>query len=153
VRISIATDVSCQREAGTAAVLLNHAAEFRKSGHDVEMWFLEDVVDPDAWPKRLVALTFAVRVAKRIRKAPKKYDVVDLHAPAGCVYGISRRVLGSQGTPPYVFTMPGDPRALCTHDVVRTLQGASMAFWLEKQVMAQRVSSGCQHVGFWGNGC
>jgi len=52
-----------------------------------------------AWPKRLVALTFAVRVAKRILKAPKKYDVVDLHAPAGCVYGIWRRVLGSEGTP------------------------------------------------------
>jgi glycosyltransferase involved in cell wall biosynthesis len=107
VRILIATDVPRKREAGTAAVLLNHAAELRKLGHDVETWFLEDVVDPDAWPKRLVALTFAVRVAKRILKAPKKYDVVDLHAPAGCVYGIWRRVLGSEGTPPYVFTMQG----------------------------------------------
>jgi hypothetical protein len=51
VRILIAIDVRRQWNASTAAVLFNHAAEHRKLGHDVEMSFLEDVVDPDAWPQ------------------------------------------------------------------------------------------------------
>ena len=103
----MASDVPRQREAGTAGVLLNHAHELQKRGHEVECWFLEDVVDPNAWPKRLVALTFAVRVAKRIMKAPARYDVVNLYAPVGCVYGIWRKAFGRRGTPPYVFTTQG----------------------------------------------
>jgi len=88
-------------------VVFNYAHELQKRGHHVECWFLEDVVDPNAWPNRFVGLTFAVRVAKRIIRAPTKYDVVNLHGPVGCVYGIWRRLLGPRGTPPYVFTIQG----------------------------------------------
>jgi glycosyltransferase involved in cell wall biosynthesis len=107
LRVLIATDVPRLREAGTAGVVFNYAHELQKRGHHVECWFLEDVVDPNAWPNRFVGLTFAVRVAKRIIRAPTKYDVVNLHGPVGCVYGIWRRLLGPRGTPPYVFTIQG----------------------------------------------
>lgn len=107
MRILIATDVPRQREAGTAAVLLNHARELKERGHDVECWFREDLLDKPVWPDRLASLILALRVAKRILKAPKRYDVVDLHAPVGCAYGVWRKVFGPSGTPPYVYTMQG----------------------------------------------
>ncbi|HEX4001815.1 MAG TPA: glycosyltransferase family 4 protein [Candidatus Acidoferrales bacterium] len=102
----IATDVPRQREAGTAGVVFSHAQELQKRGHDVECWFLEEMMDSDAWPKRLVTLRFAFLVARRIMKTPAKYDVVNLHGATGCVYGTWRK-LRREGTPPYVFTMHG----------------------------------------------
>lgn len=107
MRILIATDVPRQREGGTAGVVYNYSDELQKRGHDVECWFLEDVVDPKTWSKRFVALTFAARVAKRIIEAREQFDVVNLHGPTGCLYGIWRKVFGSKGTPPYVFTIQG----------------------------------------------
>jgi glycosyltransferase involved in cell wall biosynthesis len=107
MRILMVAEVPRQREAGTAGVLLNHAHELQKRGHDVECWFLEDIVGCRPGPKRFLALIFAFRVAKRIMKDPMKYDVVNLHTPTGCVYGLWRRALGRRGTPPYVFTMHG----------------------------------------------
>jgi glycosyltransferase involved in cell wall biosynthesis len=106
MRILIATDVPRQREAGTAGVLFNHARELQKRGHDVECWFLEDMMDPDAWPKRFVTVRFAFLVARRIMKTPTKYDVVNLHGATGFLYGIWRK-FRYKGTPPYVFTMHG----------------------------------------------
>lgn len=103
----MATDVPRQKEAGTAGVLFNHARELQKRGHDVECWFLEDVMDPNTWPKRFVTLSFAFRVAKRIMNAPSKYDVVNLYAPVGCVYGTWRKAFQRKRTPPCVFTMHG----------------------------------------------
>lgn len=56
---------------------------------------------------RFASLVFAARIAKRIIKARQKYDVVNLHGTSGCAYGMWRRLFGSKGTPPYVFTMQG----------------------------------------------
>jgi len=107
MNILIATDVTRQKEAGTAAVLINYAHELRKLGHDVECWFFEDVLDPAASGKRFASLAFAARAARRILRAPKKYDLVLLHAPVGCVYGLWRRLFGPAEAPPYVFVMQG----------------------------------------------
>lgn len=88
-------------------MVLNHAAELVKRGHAVDCWFLEDVLERPAKPKRFEALLFARGVARRIRREPGKYDIANLHAPWGCVYGVWRRRSGKRGAPPYVMTMQG----------------------------------------------
>jgi glycosyltransferase involved in cell wall biosynthesis len=107
LRILIASGVPRQKEAGAAGVVLNHAAELAKRGHTVDCWFLEDVLEREARPKRLEALLFASALSRRIRRDPGKYDVANLHAPWGCVYGVWRRMFGMGSVPPYVMTMQG----------------------------------------------
>ncbi|MGH9742692.1 MAG: glycosyltransferase family 4 protein [Candidatus Acidiferrum sp.] len=107
MNILIASGVPRQKEAGAAGVVLNHAAELTKRGHAVECWFLEDVLKRPARPKRFEALIFARGVSKRILKERAKYDIVNLHAPCGCAYGISRAFFKPAGAPPYVMTMQG----------------------------------------------
>lgn len=107
MKVLIATDVARQKEAGTAGVLLNYAAELQKRGHQVESYFAEDLLDEAAIGKRFASLVFAIRVAKRILKAPAKYDVVVLHAPIGAVYGLWRKLSRPAAAPPYVFVMQG----------------------------------------------
>jgi glycosyltransferase involved in cell wall biosynthesis len=107
VRILIVADVPRQLEAGVAGVLLNHARELQKLGHDVECWFTDDVLPKPVRPQRMKTLILSVRVAGRILRARDKYDVVDLHVPVGFVYGAWRKFFGRKGTPPYVFTMQG----------------------------------------------
>jgi glycosyltransferase involved in cell wall biosynthesis len=103
----MAIGVQRQEEAGAAAVVLNHARELTKRGHDVDCWFLEDILSRPVCPKRLEALFFAYKSARRILRQKNAYDVVNLHAPSGGVYGCWRRMLHSSGTPPYVMTMQG----------------------------------------------
>ena len=88
-------------------MVLSHARELKKRGHEVDCWFLEDVLDKPARPKRFEALIFAVALAKRVLQSRGKYDVVNIHAPWGCAYGAWRRVLHPRGAPPYVMTMHG----------------------------------------------
>jgi len=107
LRILIAIGVPRQREAGAAGVVLNHARELEKRGHQVECWFLDDVFDRPARPKRFEALFFAVSVARRIMKDPKRFDVVNIHAPWGCAYGVWRKYFRASGTPPCMLTMQG----------------------------------------------
>ena len=107
LRILIAIGVSRQKEAGAAGVVLNNASELVKRGHTVECWFLEDVQDRPAKPKRFEALLFAMALAGRVLRERRKFDVVNLHAPWGCVYGIWRHLFHSAGAPPYVMTMHG----------------------------------------------
>ena len=107
MHILIAIGVPRNKEAGAAGVVLNHARELEKRGLRVECWFLEDVLKRPAKPKRLEALFFAMGVARRIRRGGNKYDVVNLHAPWGCVYGVWRRMFNRPGAPPYVMTMQG----------------------------------------------
>ena len=107
LRILIAIGVPRQKEAGAAGVVLNHAAELVKRGHTIDCWFLEDVLERPAKAKRFEALLFAIGLSRRILKEGEKYDVVNLHAPWGCVYGIWRRLFRPVGAPPYVMTMQG----------------------------------------------
>lgn len=105
MKILIAIGVHRQEEAGAAAVVLNHARELERLGHSVDCWFLEDVLTKPANPPRFEALIFANRVAKLILRDRDKYDVVNLHAPWGCVYGVRRKLGHLVDTPPYVMTM------------------------------------------------
>lgn len=106
MRILIAIGVPCEREAGAAGVVFNHRQELAKFGHDVDCWFLDDVLGNRA-RGRFEALAFAISVARRILRQRKSYDVVNIHAPSGCVYGIVRRLFRPRGAPPYVMTMQG----------------------------------------------
>jgi glycosyltransferase involved in cell wall biosynthesis len=107
MRILIAIGVRRSREAGAAGVVFNHAEELIKLGHEVETWFFEDVLAAPSWPVRLEQLEFAVAVSRRIRSNPTQYDVVNLHAPWGCIYGTVRKFLHRRSDPAYVFTMQG----------------------------------------------
>ena len=107
MRILIAIGVRREKEAGAAGVALSHARELSKRGHYVDCWFLEDVFPKTLSSSRFEALIFANRVSKRILREPRKYDVVNLHAPWGCAYGFRRRYLGGGDAPPYVMTMQG----------------------------------------------
>jgi glycosyltransferase involved in cell wall biosynthesis len=107
VRFLIAIGVPRQEEAGAAGVVFNHARELKKRGHSVDCWFLDDIIKKPVARKRLEALIFAIRVARRIFDEPGKYDVVNLHAPWGCIYGVQRKIFRKSGAPPYVLTMQG----------------------------------------------
>lgn len=107
MKILIAIGVLRQREAGAAGVVFNHARELEKRGHSVDCCFLDDLLPNATGARRFDALVFAHRVARRIMKDRQQYDVVNLHAPWGCVYGLWRKFLRPPGAPPYVFTMQG----------------------------------------------
>jgi glycosyltransferase involved in cell wall biosynthesis len=107
LRILIAIGVPRTKEAGAAGVVLHHAGELIKRGHQVECWFLEDVLSRSVKSRRFEALFFAIATAKRILKDPRAFDVVDIHAPWGCVYGIVRKYFQPSGAPPYMLTMQG----------------------------------------------
>jgi glycosyltransferase involved in cell wall biosynthesis len=110
LRILIAIGVARQAEAGAASVLLNHARELERSGHEVETWFLEDALPQPSRGKRFEALLFANAVAKRILSGKHNFDVVNIHAPWGCVYGVRRKFARRGEAPPYVMTMQGSER-------------------------------------------
>jgi glycosyltransferase involved in cell wall biosynthesis len=107
MRILIASGVRRVREAGAAGVVFYHAEGLQKLGHQVETWFFDDVLPTLRWPARFQELEFVMAISRRIRREGDRFDVVNLHAPWGCVYGISRRIFRSTELPPYVFTMQG----------------------------------------------
>ena len=107
MKILIANGVARQREAGTAGVIFHHAEELQKFGHQVDCWFYEDVLPSPRWPARFRDLEFAFGVSAQIRRQPRQFDVVNIHAPFGCIYGLSHRWVHSAELPPYVFTMHG----------------------------------------------
>jgi glycosyltransferase involved in cell wall biosynthesis len=107
MKILIAIGVKRQKEAGGAGVVFNHAEQLRILGHRVDTWFFDDLLPSPRWPARFQELEFAFAVSRRIRKNPSAYDVVNLHAPWGGIYGLSRKLFSSAAFPPYVFTMQG----------------------------------------------
>jgi glycosyltransferase involved in cell wall biosynthesis len=107
LRILIAIGVPRQQEAGAAAVVLNHARELVNRGHHVVCWFTEDVAAKRIGWRRFQDLQFAVRVARKILKDTEQFDVVNIHAPWGCAYGVWRKLARPAGAPPYVMTMQG----------------------------------------------
>ena len=107
MRILIAIGVARQREAGAAGVALNHARDLQRRGHQVECWFLDDVLHRPVKPKRFEALFFAVSVARRILNDPGRFDVANIHAPWGCAYSTWRKYFRPSGSPPCILTMQG----------------------------------------------
>jgi len=107
MRLLIAIGVPRMEEAGAAGVVLHHARELEKRGHQVQCWFREDLLQRPAASERFEALSFAVAIARKILKDPNRFDVVNIHAPWGCVYGAWRKYFRPAGAPPYVLMMHG----------------------------------------------
>ena len=96
-----------RHEGGVAAIVYNFGRELESRGHRVEYLFYEDLLSEAEMKGRFRDLRFSLRVARHIRKNRDRYSVVNLHAPIGFVYGLSRWIFRSSGYPPYVMTLHG----------------------------------------------
>ena len=120
--------------------------ELEKRGHTVDCWFLDDVLQNHAGSGRFDALKFARRIAQKILQAKQAYDVVNLHAPWGCVYGLWRKFRRPQGAPPYVFTMHGSEE-WSTYMMSHEHRLGRTDIWLEEPIVASPVPS--EHVSLF----
>jgi glycosyltransferase involved in cell wall biosynthesis len=134
LRILIAIGVIRQREAGAAGVALQHARELEKLGHHVECWFLDDILARPVKPKRFDALLFAASVAKRILRDPKRFDVVNIHAPWGCIYGVCRKYFQVAGAPPCILTMQGSEERYVQTMILEERKGRAWNFNFKNRV-------------------
>jgi glycosyltransferase involved in cell wall biosynthesis len=107
MRILMIAGVEGKAEAGAAGVVFNLTRELRGLGHTVKPMFFEDLLVKRAWPNRFRTVELASQIAKYVRKVAAEYDVVNIHAPFGFLYGASRRMRGPHVGPPYIMTMHG----------------------------------------------
>ena len=128
MKILIAIGVLRQREAGAAGVVFNHAEQLQKLGHQVDSWFFDDVLPSPRWPARFRDLEFAAAVSSRLRRQPQQYDVMNLHAPWGCVYGLARKWFPLPELPPYVFTMQGSEERFARAMKLESKKGRAVNF-------------------------
>ena len=105
--ILMAACVPRRREGGVAAIIYNLGRELEKRGHSLTYVFQEDLFGGGTVPTRFNALVFARRLNRYIARNREKFSVVNLHAPAGLLYGIRRRWFGTRNDPPYVMTLHG----------------------------------------------
>jgi glycosyltransferase involved in cell wall biosynthesis len=105
--VLMAAGVPRRREGGVAAIIYNLGRELERRGHRVTYLFTDDLFAPDENTGRFRELRFAVRLAAHIRANRDKYSVANLHAPAGCVYGILRSLSPANNLPPYVMMLHG----------------------------------------------
>jgi glycosyltransferase involved in cell wall biosynthesis len=106
MNILIASWTPQRREGGVAGVIWNLKGALESRGHRVDCLFLEDILPSPVGPARFESTIFAWRLARRVWRDRGRYDVVNLHAPTGFVYGLMRRTFW-RGGPPYVMTMHG----------------------------------------------
>ena len=102
----MAACVPGRREGGVANVILNLGRELRRSGHEVDCLFREDLLG-NADAGRFEAVTFARKLAEQILREKERYTIVNVHAPVGFAYGFLRHLRRSDHLPPYVMTMHG----------------------------------------------
>lgn len=107
MNILMSAGVPRRHEGGVAAIVYNFGRELESRGHRVEYLFYEDLLSEAEMKGRFRDLRFSLRVARHIRKNRDRYSVVNLHAPIGFVYGLSRWIFPSSGYPPYVMTLHG----------------------------------------------
>jgi glycosyltransferase involved in cell wall biosynthesis len=107
LRVLMASGVPKRREGGVAAIVYNLGREIERRGHQVTYVFLEDLVTPGTVSARFSELVFALRLARYIVKNRANFSIVNLHAPAGCAYGIRRRWSSAGDYPPYVMCLHG----------------------------------------------
>lgn len=72
----------------------------------MDSWFLDEIL-VNRPAGRFDGLKFATAIARRILRERTSYDVVNIHAPHGCVYGTWKKLFRPPGAPPYVMTMQG----------------------------------------------
>jgi glycosyltransferase involved in cell wall biosynthesis len=107
LNILIGSGVPKRREGGVAAIICNLGRELECLGHRVTYVFLDDLVVPGSVSPRFVELIFSHRLARYVVQNREKFSLVNLHAPAGLVYGIRRKWFGGADYPPYVMTLHG----------------------------------------------
>ena len=107
LNILMAAGVPKRREGGVATIIYNLGHELEQRGHRVTYVFLEDLVPPGSASARFNELIFSARLAKYVAAHRDKFSLLNLHAPAGLVYGLKRRWLGRRNAPPYVMTLHG----------------------------------------------
>jgi glycosyltransferase involved in cell wall biosynthesis len=105
--ILMAAGVPKRREGGVATIVYNLGQEMQQRGHRVTYVFLDDLVAPDSVSPRFSELIFSARLAKYITANRAKFSLLNLHAPAGLVYGLKRKWMGRWSGPPYVMTLHG----------------------------------------------
>lgn len=103
----MASGVPRQREGGVATIIYSLGEQFERFGHSVTYAFREDLIPGSGAPSRFESALFAAHIARKIMRTPEKYDVVNLHAPNGWVYGLLRKMLQRGDWPPYVMMMHG----------------------------------------------
>ncbi|MBV8515576.1 MAG: glycosyltransferase family 4 protein [Acidobacteria bacterium] len=107
LEILMAAGVPKRREGGVATIVYNLGREMQQRGHRVTYIFLDDLVPPDSVSPRFSELIFSARLAKYITANRHKFSLLNLHAPAGLVYGLRRKWMGRWSGPPYVMTLHG----------------------------------------------
>jgi glycosyltransferase involved in cell wall biosynthesis len=107
MNILMASGVPKRREGGVAAVVYNLGRELQSRGHQVTYVFLDDLVAPGSVSPRFLDLIFSARLARYIVQNRGKFSLVNLHAPAGMVYGVRHRLNRNSDNPPYVMTLHG----------------------------------------------
>ena len=107
MRILMIAGVAGKAEAGAAGVVFNITKELRNLGHIVKPIFFEDLLAKQSWPARFRTIEFARAVANYVGKVKNDYDIINIYAPFGFLYGFARRRRGEQAGPPYVMTMHG----------------------------------------------
>jgi glycosyltransferase involved in cell wall biosynthesis len=107
MRVLMISGVPGRAEAGVAGIVYNVAKELGGLGHSVKPIFFEDLLPKQKWPHRFRTIEFAKRISEYVSEAGADYDVINIHAPFGFLYGWQRRRRGSQAGPPYVMTMHG----------------------------------------------
>jgi glycosyltransferase involved in cell wall biosynthesis len=107
MHILMAAGVPKRREGGVAAIIYNLGRELEARGHRVSYIFFDDLLSAAECSGRFREVQFSYRLARHIRKNAAEYSVVNLHAPAGFVYGLRRALGPSRGFPPYVMTLHG----------------------------------------------
>jgi glycosyltransferase involved in cell wall biosynthesis len=103
----MAAGVPKRREGGVATIVYNLGREMEQRGHRVTYVFLDDLVSPDSVSPRFSELIFSARLEKYIAARRGEFSLLNLHAPAGLVYGLKRKWLRRRGRPPYVMTLHG----------------------------------------------
>ncbi len=106
MKILIAAATPRRREGGVAGVVTSYAQGLEKRGHTVTCVFLEDLLPGPQRSPRFSEMQFAARLVRYIAARSSEFSVVNLHAPAGVLYGLRRRFMGVAG-PPYVMTLHG----------------------------------------------
>ena len=103
----MASGVPKRREGGVAAVVYNLGREIENLGHAVRYIFLDDLIEPGSVSPRFNELVFSHRLSRYIVQHKQEFSIVNLHAPAGLLYGMRRRWGRPVGYPPYVMTLHG----------------------------------------------
>src|SRR5260370_4307461 len=107
MRILMAAGVPKRREGGLAGTMYMLGREMEKLGHSATYVFLDDLIVPGSVSQRFSEFIFAKRLARFVAANRQKFSIVNLHAPAGFLYGFRRKWNRSAGFPPYVMTLHG----------------------------------------------